>query len=150
MSIWHEVVWCSVLSSVSHRVSHVDLWDTMQDTRQHAALVRHDARHSTDNTLHWWDMMRDTRQHGLWDKRHSTTRLSRMIGLFCKRALQKRRETLDNTACETRDTRHLASCPTGLFCRISSLLWGSFAKETYYSRHLASCLTGHVWGGGYD
>jgi len=71
------------------------------------------------------------------------SRLLKIKGLFCKRALQKRRYSAKETY-NSKDAIHVAchACYgvatisrllkiVGLFCRISSLLLGSFAEETY-------------------
>ena len=66
------------------------------------------------------------------------SRLLKMIGLFCKRDLSKRRYSAKETYTLKEPTNR--SHPISrfdtfcleTFCRISSLLQGSFAKETYH------------------
>jgi len=75
------------------------------------------------------------------------SRLLKIIGLFCKRALQKRLYST-NISYMRHETHGVATISRllkiiGLFCRIVSLLQGSFVKETY---HLATYYAGETRG----
>ena len=92
-----------------------------------------------------FEKARSFRYYGL----ASISRLLKIIGLFCKRALLKRRYSTKETCNFEEPTnrshhiRRLGICGSnhdiGLFGRISSLVYGSFAKETYNFKERTFC-----------